>query len=186
VINIASCSFIVPVKRIHLIIEALSKIDSINIHWTHIGDGSEREYIESLANNLLGGKKNIIYQFIGFLDNESVKKVYNENHFDYFISTTESEGLPVSMMEAISFGIPVIATAVGGVPEIVTKKTGVLLDPDNCVEELVSALYHLNNMANCEKQALRESCRRYWENNFMADRQYAKFIDGLKELLYKD
>ena len=184
-LNIVSCSYMVPVKRIHLIIETLAKISDIMIKWVHIGDGKERDLLEKVAQRLFRDKNNIHYNFVGHLDNYLVKKFYHDNHFDCFVSTTESEGLPVSMMEAISFGIPVIASNVGGISEIVNNDTGILLDPDNCVEELTSALHRFYSMSNTEKQTLRKSCRKYWEDNYMAEKQYSLFVENLKKLFYE-
>jgi glycosyltransferase involved in cell wall biosynthesis len=180
---IISCSNMIAIKRIPLIIEALSKIDAICIKWVHIGDGDQRKSICDFADELLGKKKNIDYHFTGYIDNDSIKHFYYENYFDFFVSTTETEGgTPVSMMEAISFGIPVIASNVGGVPDIVNRETGVLLDPDNCVEELVNALHFFYNMNVLERQSLRKSCRKYWEENYMAGKQYTGFIHDIKSL----
>lgn len=189
IIKIVSCSYIIPRKRVNLIIEALNKIGgiyagSIKIYWTHIGSGAEKETIENLTKQLLDNKTNIEYNFTGFMNNDAIKQFYNENYFDCFVSTTEAEGgNPVSIMEAISFGIPVIATAVGGVPEIVTKEIGVLLNPDPviCVEELIKTLHNLNGMTDLQKRTLRESCRRYWEDNYMAEKQYKIFVTDLLE-----
>lgn len=182
-INIVSCAFIEQRKRINLIILALSKITDISIKWVHIGDGIDKNEIENMAKNLLENKENITYNFMGHLDNNSVKKYYYDNYFDCFLSTTESEGgNPVSMMEALSFGIPVIASNVGGVPELVNNETGILLDPDNCVEELINALHKFALMTNSEKETLRKSCRKYWEANYRAGTQYTQFVKYLKEL----
>ena len=182
-LNIVSCSYIIPRKRIHIIIMALSSIKTIPINWIHIGDGNERNNIENLALQLLGNNNNIKYNFLGHFDNDSIKEYYYNNNFDCFISTTEAEGgNPVSMMEAISFGIPIIASNVGGIPEVVNKDTGILLDPDNCVEELASALHRFSSMTSTEKQTLRKSCRKYWEDNYMAEKQYSVFVDNLKNI----
>jgi len=178
-LNIISCSYMIPEKRINLIIESLSKINELNIDWFHIGDGAEKELLKYIANELLSKKNNIKYTFLGIKDNDSIKKYYNENYFDCFVSTTSTEGIPVTMMEAISFGIPLISSNVGGVPEIVNNETGILLDPDNCVEELINALIFLSKMSDSETETLRKSCRSYWENNYRAETQYPKFIEYL-------
>jgi glycosyltransferase involved in cell wall biosynthesis len=182
-LNIVSCAYMVPLKRIQLIVKALSEINDITIHWVHIGDGPERNNLENTAKDLLDKNTNITYDFIGHLDNNSLKKYYYDNYFDCFVSTTKTEGgNPVSMMEALSFGIPVIATNVGGVPELVNSDTGILLDSENCVEELINALHRFTIMTNTEKETLRRSCRKYWENNYRAETQYRKFVKCLKEL----
>lgn len=184
-LKIVSCSYIVSRKRINYIVEALYKINNIKIEWTHIGNGIDKNKIEILSKKLLAKKDNIRYNFMGYLDNESIKRYLNENYFDYFVSTSEAEGLPISMMEAISFGIPVIATNVGGVSEIVNKDTGILIDPNNCVDELVNAIYHVSSMPYDEKIELRKSCRENWEINYIADKQYTLFINDLKRIIKK-
>lgn len=183
-LNVISCSYIIPRKRINLIIEALSNIIDISINWVHIGDGPEKNYIEKLAEQLLDNKSNIKYNFIGHLNNDSIKDFYHNNHFDCFISTTAAEGgNPVSMMEAISFGIPIIATNTGGVPEVVQKENGILINSDNPVTELADALQHFAAMTNQEMMSIRKNCREYWENNYRAETQYPLFVAELKKLL---
>ena len=74
------------------------------------------------------------------MTHENVLKWFEENPADVFVNVSSSEGLPVSIMEAFSYGIPAIATAVGGMPEIVTEDCGVLLKPDFGPEELAIVL----------------------------------------------
>ncbi len=50
----------------------------------------------------------------GGISNAEVFQFYRDNKVDLFVNASTSEGLPVSIMEAISFGIPSIATNVGG------------------------------------------------------------------------
>ena len=49
---------------------------------------------------------------------------------DLFLNVSESEGVPISAMEAIASGVPVMATNVGGTPEIIDNEVGYLLDKD--------------------------------------------------------
>ncbi|MBK6912265.1 MAG: glycosyltransferase [Ignavibacteriales bacterium] len=55
----------------------------------------------------------------GNINNDELLEYYKNNLIDIFINTSDSEGLPVSIIEAQNFGIPVIAPALGGIPEIV-------------------------------------------------------------------
>lgn len=61
------------------------------------------------------------------LSHDQVMNYYKEHHFDVFINMSTNEGVPVSIMEAASFGIPIIATNVGGTSEIVQPSVGMLL-----------------------------------------------------------
>jgi glycosyltransferase involved in cell wall biosynthesis len=48
---------------------------------------------------------------------------------DVFVLASRHEGLPVTVMEALTLGVPVVATAVGGIPEVVTEDNGILVAP---------------------------------------------------------
>ena len=62
---------------------------------------------------------------------------------DVFVLSSQNEGNPLALMEAMASGLPVVATAVGGVPElIVDQKSGLLAMPDDC-EGLASSMLRL-------------------------------------------
>ena len=80
----------------------------------------------------------------------------SKNYIDALINVSESEGLPFSMMEAISFGIPVIGTNVGGVKEIINNDTGILLEKDFEIKSLSSLIDNLreNQITSSENRKL--------------------------------
>ena len=177
--NIVSCSYIKPVKRIELILEALSKINNnnIQIEWIHYGDGDNNsEKLSKLAQNML--PPNITACFYGEIRNVDLMNEYKNKHFDLFINVSESEGLPVSIMEAISFGIPVVATDVGGTKEIVNKQTGFLIDKDFKIDYLSSLIEGLA-MTPEVLDKLRLSSRLYWQDHFSAQTNYQEMVDIL-------
>ena len=119
---ILSCSGAIPIKRIELIIEGLSNIHSVEqkIRWIHIGDGDVLDMLEELAEKKLGTNTNVEYCFMGQMPNEQVLEYYNRQYVGCFITTTGTEGgAPVAVQEALSFGVPVIATRVGELPLMV-------------------------------------------------------------------
>jgi glycosyltransferase involved in cell wall biosynthesis len=61
---------------------------------------------------------------------------------DIFILITKHEGLPLTVLEAMSAGLPVIASAVGGIPEEIDSTSGILIQENN-IEEITEALKHL-------------------------------------------
>ena len=143
VLRLLSVSTLVPVKRVHLIAESL-KLCSRKVIWTHIGDG---ECLDIVVESLKNMGDNIEVNMLGQLPHNDVLQYYQNNPIDLFINVSSSEGLPVSIMEAFANGIPVIATAVGGCPEIVSSDCGFLLTPNFEGKELADVVdnYDLNS-----------------------------------------
>jgi glycosyltransferase involved in cell wall biosynthesis len=144
VFNIVSCSSIIPIKRLHLISQALNLINTININWVHIGGGEYPSELK-LANEKLEKKSNINTKFIGMVPADQVMEYYRTNEVDLFINVSSTEGLPVSIMECMSAGIPAYATNVGGTSEIVNSKNGKLLDPNISPESLAKELLEFSS-----------------------------------------
>ena len=90
-----------------------------------------------------------------------------------------AENLPMSVLEAMSVGTPVVVSRVGGLPEIVTEAEGKLFSPGD-VSALSDALSTLVSDFD-EVKRLGANCRRKWETQFSAD----VMITGLKEV-WKD
>jgi len=171
-INLISVSSIKPVKRLELIIESLMFCKQ-NIHWTHIGDGPDYDFVINESTNL---PSNITLKFLGNLSNKEVLINYQKNYYDIFLNVSKSEGLPFSIVEAISFGIPVIATDVGGTNEIVNQTTGILIDKNFKPIQLAKIVddFSLQN-----KKYSSEVIRNFWLENFHSEKNYNKFIKQL-------
>lgn len=176
-INIVSCSNLIKLKRVNLIIEALKKlkIKDKKIKWYHIGDGLERNTLEKLSKEL-----KIDYEFIGAISNQEVLKFYGEKEIYFFIHMSSTEGgTPVSMMEAQSFGIPIIATNVGGVAEIVNDRIGILLAANPKIEEIAEAIEKMINLDENEYNEYRKNSYKNWQENFNAEKNYKNFISEI-------
>lgn len=175
---VASCSRLVPVKRVHLLAKALATITDKKIHWIHIGDGAERDKVESIIKTF---PKNIRITFTGNIPHDDVMEYYRDHAVNAFINVSESEGLPVSIMEVISFGIPVIATDVGGTNEVINKEIGRLLIVDFSSEIFAKEINDLIAMESSQYSQLRNKIRRFWEDNFSAERNYTKFYKEITD-----
>ncbi|MCB9046936.1 MAG: glycosyltransferase [Chitinophagales bacterium] len=134
VLRIVSCSLLSDVKRVHIMIQALKMLD-IPVQWSHLGDGLLKEELKELVNSL-GLQDKFI--FLGQVNSSQVLSYYKENTIDLFINVSKSEGVPFSIMEAFSVGIPVIATDAGGTKEIVDDEVGELL-PNEVTPEILAA-----------------------------------------------
>lgn len=165
---IVSCSNILGFKNVHRIPNIL-KLCNSKIKWIHFGSGSFEKCVIENAKNL---GDNISFELMGQVDNSSVLDFYKKNKVDLFITLSESEGLPVSMMEAIGFGIPILAHPVGGIPEIVINGlTGMLLPISLNDEEIAKEIELQLRFDFNQKEIIN-----FFDNNFNADNNYPKFI----------
>lgn len=71
---------------------------------------------------------------------------------DVFVLPSYHEGMPVALMEAMSVGAPIVATAVGGVPQVLTDEANALLVPPGRPEELASAIERLEDDPELRQQ----------------------------------
>lgn len=172
--TICSCSTVHQIKRLDLLIEALSHITHQNIHWIHIGDGPDFTRIKNYAKSIL--PDNIEFCFLGKLPNEDVQSFYSQIPVDLFINVSESEGLPVSIMEAMSYSIPCMATDVGGTSEIVNSNNGVLLSKDILPIELSAKIIDFIQMDSEIKIRMKQAAFENWNNKFNADRNITKYF----------
>lgn len=90
----------------------------------HVGGNGE---VETLKSKIDGYGLNDIVRYEGWVSGE--RKIELFNRVDAYILPSYAEGLPISILEAMSYGLPVLSTPVGGIPEIVSSDTGILFDP---------------------------------------------------------
>jgi glycosyltransferase involved in cell wall biosynthesis len=183
IFRIVSCSYLVPVKRISLLIEGLKELGHLKPHqifeWYHIGYGPLHSKMEKVSKELL--PINVKYNFLGFLKNEDVLSYYKNNSVDVFINVSSSEGIPVSIMEAQSFGIPVIATDVGGVSEIVSNSVGVLLPSNPTPTDIAQSICKFLDDPTFANKT-RMSSKNNWSRNYDAEKNHMEFGRRLANL----
>lgn len=169
--RLVSCARVVDFKNVHLIPEVLSQLNS-PVEWVHFGDGP---MMNELEKNVADLPKNIKVILKGHKSNQNVLSYYENHNVDLFISLSDSEGLPVSMMEAQSYGIPIIAKNVGGTNEIVNKSTGLLLDSNSSIKEISSEIQNLLD----SKEIQKEGILKFFNSNFNASHNYRLFTEQL-------
>lgn len=176
--TLVSCSRVVSFKRVLRIVEVLKRFEQ-PLRWVHFGDGESFGQLQSNIKNL---PEHISVYLMGQLDNEEIIHYYTNNFVNVFVSASESEGLPVTMMEAQSFGIPIVSFNVGGVSEIVLDgMTGFLIDNVNDFDGFALAI-----KKSLEKDVFnRDYIRKYYENNFNSSINYDQFATEISCLLEK-
>lgn len=174
--KLVSCSNIIPVKRVELIADALNLIHDKQIEWTHFGDGVQMRHLELRIKNL---KENIKVHLKGRIPNTEIYQAYQEIKPHLFINVSSSEGVPVSIMEAMSFGIPVLATNVGGTSEIVNTKNGYLLSENPTPKEIAKQIERFIEMSSEEYQIYCDNAYKTWEEKYNAEKNYGEFVEVL-------
>ncbi|MEG2929609.1 MAG: glycosyltransferase [Oscillospiraceae bacterium] len=180
---IASCSNCIPLKRVGLLIDSLALINNIQLEWHHFGAGAEMENLQRKSEMCLGKLQNVTWTFHGFVENKELMRKYKDLGVNLFITLSQTEGLPISIIEAFSCGVPAIATAVGGIPEIVLEgKTGYLLACNPQVTEVASAIRHFWNLSDNEKMKLSENAYELWQLKFQAEKNAENFCKTIKRI----
>jgi len=134
-----------------------------NVTYLLVGDGELRSRLHRLTDELKIGSH---VSFTGFRsDCEALMK-----HFDVFCLPSRSEGLSSAILSAMANRLPVVATKVGGIPELVVNgETGLLVEPDN-PPELAGALSQLFNSRELRHRLGHEGRRRI-ESHFTLERK---------------
>ena len=184
IFRIVSCSPVVPVKRLGLLLEGIHKLalqrSDLSLVWHHFGEGLQKRDIEERAR--VSFPRNVRFDFPGYPSKEILMEFYKNNPVDVFMNVSESEGTPVAIMEAISCGIPVIATAVGGNAEIVTKENGILLNGNPSPDDIAFTIMKFMGMSE-KRQQMSAGSRRVWKQKYDADVNYSLFVQTLIGLI---
>ncbi len=183
VLRIVSCSMLYDIKRVGLLLEGVAcaarKRDGQVIEWRHFGEGDTRKELTTrVSHEFLPNAKG---NFFGYIPQKELIKTYLEQPVDIFINVSTTEGTPVSIMEAISCGIPIIATAVGGNVEIVQQKNGILLGDNPTPDEIADALLWVCDHP-AEMLKKRQGSREVWQERYNETTNFEAFAQALVEI----
>lgn len=185
-LTVYTCAYLVPVKRIPLLIEGLAVAQrrGLKVNWSHIGSGEEHysASIERMAADRLDAGS---FEFLGDLSNDQVRRRYAERPGGVFVNVSESEGVPVSIMEALAQGFPVIATDVGGNSELIDTELGMfdgLLASTPTAEEIADRLEALFTASATDYRSYVQASVRHWERAWSSDTNYTAFSARLLDI----
>ena len=178
--RLVSCSVLTDNKRVALIAQALAGVTDRQIVWTHYGDGPLMAELRALCEKL---PANIRWELPGHIGNADLMAQYAARPAHLFVNVSASEGIPVSIMEAMSFSVPCLATDVGGTREIVrTGENGTLLPPDVSAGALRQAILSFAHMPPADYAAYRTRARAFWGEHYSAGKNYAVFAAWLRSM----
>lgn len=148
-----------PPKNFNLFLSIAEKYSDKGIHFVWIGNKTPVDTQKLNNVSVLGEIKNA-QKMLRFAD--------------VFLLSSNYEGLPISILEALCFGVPVVASAVGGIPEILDGKNGFAVE--NTVEDFVQAIDKIV-YDESGTNTFQQEARQAYESNFTIDKMYEKYLD---------
>jgi len=173
-----SVSRFAVVKELPDLIVAFQKVHDLypDTKLVLIGDGSERSRLETLIQNLnlnqdviLPGRRNDVFDWL--------------QASDLYVSASSLEGLPLSILEAMAIGLPIVSTNVGEVPRLVLPETGILV-PVHRTDLLVEAICKLLEQPG-QRQAMGKAARAHITQNYNITSWFNRIIALYGEVLGK-
>jgi L-malate glycosyltransferase len=163
-------------KGLDLLLKSVSLLENKNF-FLHIGgNGILIDNFKRMAADLNIASK---CKFYGELSRNEIAEFYSK--LDLFVLPSRYETFGIVLIEAMACGVPVIATRCGGPQDIVTAKTGILIQKDNA-EELKSAIISMSeNLMHYDKEAIRN----YTKENFGQEFFNERLSDLYKKILTK-
>ncbi len=162
-------------RNYELVLQAAAQISkeySDKIIFKFVGDGIWKSFYEEMADKL-GVSAQI--EFTGRLDSDSIKKMYMTAHV--YLMTSLTEGCPNVILEAMSFGLPIISTRVGGVENIIDSNSGFLIDTNESGQIVRGVLKLFKDRDLWERMSL-ASCERV-RKNFSLEKNVKKLLEIL-------
>jgi glycosyltransferase involved in cell wall biosynthesis len=162
-----------PVKGLEYLIQAYRILKDREIPFTAwiIGDGPERNRLQAQV------EASKLHDEVCFLGNRAQDDVLaHYQKADMFILSSLSEGMPIVLLEAMACGLPVVATRVKGIPEVVAEgETGLMVPPED-PPRLAESIIHLINNPSLAASYGRQGMQRV-SQNFTLSRNVRKLKD---------
>lgn len=184
--HILSISHINQIKRLDKIIDALSMFSGdVEIHWHHIGWGEEifENKFKSFVTKILSKRNDIHVHFHGRMRKDEVRLFLQSIPIDVIVNASDTEGIPVSLMEAASAGIPAIAFDVGGIPAVLKDAcNGFLISTkeSNQVQQLYEKFVLWTHLSENTRLDMSKNAFQLWGKYFDQKTNFKQFSEILQ------
>ena len=139
-IKILTVGGVIPHKRQDWIPEIASflKKEGLDFEWNIVGPKRNQNYAQYVAKQIEKKEVGAVVNLLGAVTPDQLKKIYVESQL--YIQLSREEGFCMTVLDAVAYGLPVMATPVGAIPEMLEKVNGVLLDP--YIENIKKVVLH--------------------------------------------
>lgn len=172
-INILFLSHMMKSKGFDIVLELAKKFKNEDLHFHFAGNWKNKDdetfFYEFIKKNTLSSS--ITYH--GFVDGNKKKLLFSESHILAYPS--REDAFPLTILESLSFGLPVIASSVGAIPSIVNEKCGKIAHNINDFQDCFSLFY--KDFLNTSSAI---SCRNEFQKQYSINTFESRFISILK------
>lgn len=175
----AAVGRLVPVKGYDVLVEAVRLLatEAPHLHLLLVGDGESRQALADRIGKLALAER---VTLAGYQDREQVMAILKSS--DMFVMPSRYEGTPIALLEAGALGLPIVASNVGGIPELVRDEQEALLVPAADSQALARALSLLANDRDLAMQLGQRAAQRV-RDEFHLDVQVQKTHDAYRRAL---
>ena len=163
-----------PYKHHEILVKAIDELikKGLNIQFKIVGGGSESA-INSLKSKIISSN----IEYVGAVSPREISKYLSEVNVFIFASTCEN--LPITMLEAMSHGLPIISSNYGVMPEILENSSNFFFNPTslNSTKEVITKAYFQSDSLNLEAKRNLELSKKYtWESNATKTNEFLKMV----------
>ena len=168
-----------PLKRLDLIAKVFRELESRGVvsGWTHFGS-EDADFFERVGMDLID-HPNVVCR--GLIPNNELRYDLAQFEKGFFINLSSAEGLPVTLLEAGISGLPIAATNVGAVSDLIDEDTGLLLDAGLSPRDLAQSISQWLNEKNLVGQV--DNLRARIRANHDSVKTNERMVDLVREML---
>jgi glycosyltransferase involved in cell wall biosynthesis len=165
-----------PEKGFDYLIRAVAALTDagVDVGLSILGDGPQQQELETLVSDLNLGDR---VHLVGHVTNP---KPYYES-MDVYVLSSLREGLPNVLLEAMAYGIPLVATAVAGIPRLIDGESNGVLIPPSDAKSIADAITQLIHNP-CDREKLGAGGRTTVEQRFCFQTRMTKIVDAYEQL----
>lgn len=176
--NFVSVGSLFYIKGYDILIKAFAKMrENSNIRLFIIGEGRQRRNLQSLIEHYKLNDSVVLY---GRKNKKEIVEILRTS--DVYVSSSRNENFSVSILEALSVGLPVIATDCGGIRECISDTNGLLVPTENEDALCAAMIMMRNNVALYDRLAISSDFKQKFSSEVIA----TKLTDLFETVLYSD
>jgi glycosyltransferase involved in cell wall biosynthesis len=170
-INILYLSNMIKSKGYFEVMKLANTYKDKNYHFHFAGGWQNREDEKDFFTFIKNNRLEKIIHFHGFVNGVEKKRLFEEANIFIFPTKYENEAFPLSLLEALSYGLPIISTDEGSIPCIIDDKSGIVIrdlkNLEKALNDAINRLVNIETAKYCRKRYLDKFSLKQFEKNLI-------------------